>query len=92
MTDTRHAGPSTTTGESDGRSRGSQPVLHQHGVEVQRFGEMRMFPIALSNQARAESGELLNHILADSIILYSLYKKQVWFLAEHLVDVPAARI
>jgi len=25
----------------------SQPRLHQHGIEVQRFGAMRLLPIAL---------------------------------------------
>ena len=49
---------------------GSQPRLHQHGVELQGFGEMRLFPIALSREARAESCQLVNRILADAIILY----------------------
>ncbi|MDQ3762465.1 MAG: hypothetical protein M3460_12535 [Actinomycetota bacterium] len=59
MANTKHAGPFTTTGESSGRFYGSQPLLHQHGVEMQRFG---------TNELR------------------------VWFVAEHLVDVPAVRI
>jgi starvation-inducible DNA-binding protein len=45
--------------------------LHQKGVEVQTFGSLRLFPIALAADARRESCQLLNHILADSIILYS---------------------
>jgi starvation-inducible DNA-binding protein len=83
MAKTKHADPFTPTGEKDGRSRGSQPLLHQHGEEVQRFGDMRLLPIALSYEARAESGQLLNHILADSIILYNLYKKHHWLVRGH---------
>ncbi len=66
--------------EGDGHRSGSQPMYHQHGVEVQRFGQMRLFPIALSFETRVESCQLLNHILADSIILYSLYKKHHWLV------------
>lgn len=80
MADARHADPFTTTGEDGGRSYGSQPPLHQHGVEGQRFGQMRLFPIALSSAARAESGQLLNHRLANSIILYNLYTKHHWLV------------
>jgi starvation-inducible DNA-binding protein len=83
MTDTKHADPFATSREENGGSRGSQPRLHQHGAEVQRFGEMRLFPIALSYDARAESAQLLNHVLADSIILYNLYKKHHWLVRGH---------
>ena len=61
----------------------SQPLLHQKGVEVQTFGSLRLFPIALAADARRESCQLLNHILADSIILYSLYKKHHWLVRGH---------
>jgi starvation-inducible DNA-binding protein len=83
MTDTKHADPFATRGDAGVRFSGSQPLLHQHGVEAQRFGEMRLFPIALSYEARAESGQLLTHILADSIILYNLYKKHHWLVRGH---------
>ena len=61
----------------------SQPLLHQHGTEVQEFGALRLLPIALAADARAESCQLLNHILADNIILYSLYKKHHWLMRGH---------
>ena len=77
------ADPFTTGREGGSRANGSQPLLHQHGGEVQRFGELRLLPIALAYEARAESGQLLNHILADSIILYSLYKKHHWLVRGH---------
>jgi starvation-inducible DNA-binding protein len=38
-------------------------------------------PIALDPKARAESCELLNQVLADTSILYSLYKKHHWNVA-----------
>jgi hypothetical protein len=52
MVDVQHTDPFATTGEERGLSKGSQPRLHQHGVEIQRFGQMRLFPIALSHDAR----------------------------------------
>lgn len=58
----------------------SQPLFHQHGVEIQNFGTMRQLPIALSQEAREESCQLLNRILADSQILYALYKKHHWLM------------
>jgi starvation-inducible DNA-binding protein len=45
---------------------------------IQPFGTIRQLPIALPDQARAESCELLNAILADTTILYHLYKKAHW--------------
>ena len=38
-------------------------------------------PIALSAEARGESAQLLNEILADTMILYSMYKKHHWLVA-----------
>jgi starvation-inducible DNA-binding protein len=64
-------------------TQSSQPLLHQHGVEIQEFGSMRLLPIALAAEARTESGQLLNHILADTVILYSLYKKHHWLMRGH---------
>ena len=79
MAQTKHLDPFQSTAQK-GRARGSQPLIHQDGREIQRFGEMRLFPIALSHDARAESCQLLNHVLADSIILYNLYKKHHWLM------------
>ena len=58
----------------------SQPWLHQHGMQVQEFGTVRQFPIALSYDARMFSCQQLNHILADTQILYALYKKHHWLM------------
>lgn len=59
---------------------GSQPLLHQHGREIQQYGSLRDLPIALNSEARAESCMLVNQILADTIILYHLYKKHHWMM------------
>jgi starvation-inducible DNA-binding protein len=58
----------------------SQPWLHQHSAEVQKYGTVRQFPLALSVEARRYSCERLNQILADSQILYALYKKHHWLM------------
>jgi starvation-inducible DNA-binding protein len=58
-----------------------QPRLSQHGAEVQRFGTLRLLPVALSAEARAESAQLLNRLLADTTILHALYKKHHWVVA-----------
>src|SRR5215470_4140357 len=58
----------------------SQPWLHQHGREVQRFGTVRQFPLGLSYEARMDSAQRLNHLLADTQILYALYKKHHWLM------------
>jgi starvation-inducible DNA-binding protein len=56
----------------------SQPWLHQHGREIQAFGTARLFPIGLSLETRLSSCQRLNRILADTQILYALYKKHHW--------------
>lgn len=61
----------------------SQPWLHQHGVEIQAFGTVRHFPLGLSYEARLYSCQRLNRVLADSQILYALYKKHHWLVRGH---------
>src|SRR3954452_2819449 len=58
-----------------------QPHLGELGREIQRFGALRLLPIALSAEAREESCQLLNGILADTMILHALYKKHHWLVA-----------
>ncbi len=77
----------TTRARANGSTNGSkrthspEPKLGQRGRELQRFGTLRQLPIALPAEARSESCELLNEILADSMVLYSLYKKHHWLVA-----------
>ncbi len=65
---------------AQGYDHGSQPRFYQHSKEIQEFGTLRRLPIALALEARTESCQLLNQILADSQILYSLYKKHHWVM------------
>ena len=67
--------------KTSGRRTSPEPRLAPLGKEVQKFGSLRLAPIALASEARSESCRLLNIILADSMILYSLYKKHHWLVA-----------
>jgi starvation-inducible DNA-binding protein len=87
MATTRRSRPATkasTNGSSNGngsssrRRASAQPRFGQTGPELQRFGTLRLLPIALSAEARTESCQLLNEILADSMVLAALYKKAHW--------------
>ena len=69
-----------TTGARTAPARSSQPWLHQHGKEIQTFGTVRQFPIALSSEARLYACQRLNQLLADTQILYALYKKHHWLM------------
>jgi starvation-inducible DNA-binding protein len=59
---------------------GSQPLLHQKGRIIQEFGTVKQFPLALSYEARMYSCQRLNKALADTQILYGLYKKHHWLV------------
>ena len=63
------------------RKPSPEPRLAPLGEEIQRFGSVRLLPIALASEARLESGQILNEILADTMILYALYKKHHWLVA-----------
>jgi starvation-inducible DNA-binding protein len=58
----------------------SEPWLHQTGVQIQQFGTVRHFPLGLSYDARLYSCQRLNHLLADTCVLYALYKKHHWLM------------
>lgn len=58
----------------------SQPMLHQHGKQIQGFGTLTQMPLALSFETRMDSCQRLNQILCDTQILYSLYKKHHWLM------------
>ena len=54
------------------------PLTRQRAHEIQAFGSMVPMPIALGEDARRESAENLNQLLADTITLRDLYKKHHW--------------
>ncbi|RKE23541.1 Dps family protein [Streptomyces sp. TLI_171] len=77
--------------------RGSHPLPRQDGGEIQRFGTVRQLPLGLSHESRMYSCHRLNQVLADTQILYSLYKKHHWtvrgvtsFQLHQLFDAHAA--
>jgi starvation-inducible DNA-binding protein len=70
-----------TSSNGNGRKLSPQPRLGQRGPELQRYGSVRLMPIALAVEAREESCQLLNEILADTTILYAMYKKHHWLVA-----------
>ncbi|TQE35116.1 DNA starvation/stationary phase protection protein [Streptomyces ipomoeae] len=82
--------PSRRTHRTDRRRRivttsshpgnGSQPWLHQKGEVIQEFGSVKQFPVGLSYEARMYSCQRLNRALADTQILYGLYKKHHWLM------------
>jgi starvation-inducible DNA-binding protein len=79
-TTTRRRATNGRTG--NGRTRRSaEPQLDIRGPEIQPYGTLRMLPIGLSAKTRAASCEALNGILADSMVLYALYKKHHWLVA-----------
>lgn len=73
-------GGASAAQSTNGRRRSPEPHLAPLGIEIQRFGSLRLAPIALESTARSESCRLLNIILADTMILYALYKKHHWLV------------
>jgi starvation-inducible DNA-binding protein len=70
-------GPSVSIDRSPGET---QPRLHQHGREVQRFDQVRAMPLGLAEDVRDEVAALLNQVLSDTRILHDLYKKTHWLM------------
>ena len=79
-TTTSRNGGSTANGRRSS-ARSPEPRLGQRAPELQKFGSLRLLPIALSAEARRESSQILNQILADTSILCALYKKHHWLVA-----------
>jgi starvation-inducible DNA-binding protein len=76
--------PRNRNGQTDERGRRSlspEPRFARTGAEIQQFGSLRLLPVALAAEARMGSCQILNEILADTMILYALYKKHHWLVA-----------
>jgi starvation-inducible DNA-binding protein len=78
-----HSGQTRNRNGSARHVNDAQPILDQRGKEIQPYGTLRELPIALGQKARSQNCELLNQVLADSTILYNLYKKHHWLVAGH---------
>src|SRR5262245_22537045 len=64
---------------TDSRFDRAQPVLRQRAKETQNFNTVTAeLPLGLSLEKREEVVRLLNQILADTISLRDLYKKNHW--------------
>ncbi|MET8684538.1 DNA starvation/stationary phase protection protein [Streptomyces sp. NPDC004732] len=50
------------------------------GEVIQEYGTVNQFPIGLSYEARMYACQRLNRVLADTQILYGLYKKHHWLM------------
>lgn len=71
----------STPAHSPNGNGGAAPHYARLGKEVHRFGTVLDLPIELPKRAREESCTLLNEILADTMVLYALYKKHHWNVA-----------
>jgi len=69
-----------STNKSAGMMEG-QPRLQQRSREIQGFQQLRSLPLGLSEEAIGQSVTMLNQVLADTLTLYSLYKKHHWQMA-----------
>lgn len=59
----------------------SRPIVHQQSPEIQAFGSIKKLSIALDQKVCANSAELLNQVLADTMTLRDMYKKHHWQVA-----------
>ena len=66
---------------ADGDAPESQPHLHQHEREIQRFDQLRAMPLGLAEPVRGEVAARLNKVLSDTRILHDLYKKSHWLIS-----------
>jgi starvation-inducible DNA-binding protein len=56
----------------------AQPQYKVDYREIQPYGTLKNLPIALDDNARAQSVATLNQILADTMTLRDMYKKHHW--------------
>jgi starvation-inducible DNA-binding protein len=63
---------------SNRRPNGGDPAIARSGTVLQDYGKSIDLPIGLSQKVRDESIQLLNQVLADTMMLRDLYKKHHW--------------
>ena len=56
----------------------AQPQYKVEYREIQPYGTLKRLPIALEDNARAQSVAILNQVLADTMTLRDMYKKHHW--------------
>ena len=62
----------------NGSAQSAEPVMVEEGREMQSYGQMVTMHLGLSKKVCADSVEVLNGILADTMTLRDLYKKHHW--------------
>jgi starvation-inducible DNA-binding protein len=61
-----------------GVSTEAQPQYKVEYREIQPYGTLKSLPIALEDNARAQSVATLNQVLADTMTIRDMYKKHHW--------------
>ena len=56
----------------------AQPQYKVEYREIQPYGTLKSLPLALEDNARAQSVAILNQVLVDTMTLRDLYKKHHW--------------
>lgn len=56
----------------------AQPQYEIEYREIQSYGTLKKLPLALEDNARKQSVDILNQILADTMTLRDMYKKHHW--------------
>ena len=56
----------------------AQPQYNVEYKEIQPFGTLKKLPNTLNDNARSQSVEALNQLLADTITIRDMYKKHHW--------------
>ena len=74
--------------DADAILKRAEPLVHQHVPEIQPYGHLIRMPIELSGATCTESVENLNQLLADTITLRDLYKKQLVAFTVPTSEVP----
>ena len=65
-------------GNGEDASSMARPLFHQRAREIQPYGTVLRYPLALDEKVRVESVAILNQILADTMTLRDMYKKHHW--------------
>ncbi len=67
---------SVTTSKNNGGP--ATPITGQKAHEIQAYGHLIAMPLALNDEARQQSVDNLNQLLADTMTLRDMYKKHHW--------------
>ena len=70
--------PTKPTDLAGAVSAEAQPQYKVEYREIQPYGTLKRLPIALEDNARAQSVATLNQVLADTMTLRDMYKKHHW--------------